>query len=136
MEYPEHVMIFEKEPLVKYTPSYVRQWLDENYCEYNLATIFARVCDRTGWLIHEIDEMKESDKLKARFDEWMALSNDLVDKVLMILQEENNTGKAEHDLTILGWHSKVKPFMERNGFIDCSGWWVEKERIEKRGENI
>lgn len=42
---------------------------------------------------------------------------------------ENESG-SHHVLSGIGTHYIVLPFMERNGFLDGSGWWIPDQGKE------
>jgi len=54
--------------------------------------------------------------MKARFEAWWALQEELVKKVAELLQCEFKPPYIE----------LVTPFMERNGYRDGHGWWMKK----------
>lgn len=40
------------------------------------------------------------------------------------MKQANLNGEGNYDLEKEGLYNTVKPFMEKNGFIDGSGWWL------------
>jgi hypothetical protein len=56
-------------------------------------------------------------------DAWYALEEKMEEKVKKILQEEC----PDEPLEELSSFQMLAPFMERNGYINGCGWWVENE---------
>ena len=127
--FPENAVVMGSEPLTDISVSDVRHWLNENDTELGLATALAKVNNKTGWLMHDLDELEEAElsKAKAAINEWWTLETELYEKIISILKAENTSGKANHTFTEKGLYYVVKPFMERNGYRDGAGWWVCKK---------
>ena len=127
MEFPDDAVIMAIEPSRDFTPSDIRKRLENNNTELELATVHAEVNNKTGWLMHELDELEEPElsKSKAIFDEWWGLYKELVGRITDILKKENDSRIANHKITDRGLYYVVKPLMERNGFRDGAGWWVK-----------
>ena len=125
-DFPENATVMLSEPLAGVSVSDVRCWLIENDTEFGLATALARVHNKTGWLMHDLDELEDLELAKAEtaFNEWVDLETELYNKAIAILKEENASGKTHHDISKKGLNNIVIPFMERNGFRDGAGWWI------------
>ena len=95
-----------------------------------VATILAGVSNEVGWLMHELDDPDNDEELvstyRSLFDSWYALERDLVAEVIRRLEEENQTTGTKYLTSGIGTHYIIKPFMERNGFIDGAGWWIKE----------
>lgn len=115
-----YVMI--KEPLVFLNPQDVRKWLCLDQTEKNLATAFANVSNKAGWLLHEADSSWE---YRDKLHNWMELEIELYNFIFDILSKENENGFSNHKLSG-GAHYIAEPFMNRNGYIDGGGWWIKE----------
>ena len=112
-------VIFASEPLQSFLPDDIRTWLKENYSEQNLADAFAGVSNKTMWLMHDADE--DSAVLDI-LEGWHKLYDELYSEIFEILTRENLVKNIKD-----GTHYIVKPFMEKYGYFDGGGWWIEKE---------
>jgi len=132
VKYLKETVILASEPLQGFTPDDVRQWLHGNDTEHGLATALAKVYNQTGWLGHDLDEFEEPELFQARavFNEWWTLCKELYKKVTSILRDENNIGKANHDLSCGRMRDILMPFMDRNGYHDGAGWWIPKNEMK------
>lgn len=117
------IVILTSEPLESFLPDDVKVWLEKNYSEQHLADVFAGVSNKVGWLMHESDEDWAAQEM---FERWDELYEELHSKIFEILKEENISQNTNHNLEG-GTHYIVKPFMEKYGYRDGSGWWIEKE---------
>lgn len=52
------------------------------------------------------------------------LQVNLFDEIFIILRSEKTV------IPERGYNTVLKPFMERNGFVDGRGWWIHKEKAE------
>ena len=121
----ENALILTTEPFVGFRPEDLRTWLKSHCEDADLAAALAEVHNHTGCLGHELDE--SNDKwLTYTFEEWWALEKDLYEMVTASMRQANLCGKANYDLEQKGLHYLVKPFMEKNGYQDGSGWWIKE----------
>ena len=124
-----------KEPLEDYTPQDVRDWLKENTGDANLATAYAQVSNQVGWIGHEVgdpDNDAETDKsIRARFDEWWALDKEIQQTIFTRIEEYNKEHGTNYPISGKGTHYLIEPFMNKNGYRDGCGWWVEDEKEAK-----
>jgi len=106
----------------------LRLWLCENDTELDIATALAQANMKVGWLMHDLNDPDTEDLSRAEdaYEEWRALYIEIKDKVVAILKDENDSGKAHHNLAENRFHYLVMSFMERNGYRDGSGWWVRE----------
>lgn len=118
-------VIYINDPLESFCPDDVRNWLKTDYSEQHLADAYATTNNKVGWLMHEDDESNNW-AVHEMFERWYELEKELINKIIIILQEENEKENADYVLEG-GTHFIAKPFMERNGYRDGNGWWVEKE---------
>jgi len=133
MDLDNNAVILASEPLKEITPTDMRELLSKNDDEDGLASIFAKVHNQTGWLGHDLDELEEPGLSVALgiYNEWWKFQKELYDKIIAILQKENDVGTANHTITDKGLHYVVMPFMERNGYRDGGGWWVKGDYDER-----
>ena len=137
IELPEGAAILFSEPLEGVVPDDIRQWLSDHDNERGLAVAMARVNNKVGLLYHDLNDpdVPYNLELKTIFNEWWSLEKELDEKIIKILHEENASGKANHNIAEKGLHYVIMPFMERNGFRDGAGWWVEKSKENNRARN-
>lgn len=115
-------VIFVNDPLPSFLPDDIRVWLKDNYSEQNLADAFATTHNKVGWLIHEADE---DWAVQEMFEKWNELYRELYTKIFEILREENISKNTNHKLKG-GTHYIAKPFMEKYGYRDGGGWWIQR----------
>lgn len=118
------------EPLDGFSPTQVRSMFERYTSDDTVATILAGVSNEVGWLMHELDDPDNDEELvstyRSLFDSWYALERDLVTEVIRRLEGENQTTGTKYLTSGIGTHYIIKPFMERNGFIDGAGWWIKE----------
>ena len=118
------------EPLDGFSPTQVRSMFERYTSDDTVATILAGVSNEVGWLMHELDDPDNDEELvstyRSLFDSWYALERDLVAEVIRRLEGENQTTGTKYLTSGIGTHYIIKPFMERNGFIDGAGWWIKE----------
>lgn len=118
------------EPLEGFSPAQVRDMFERYTSDDAVAAILAGVSNEVGWLMHELDDPgndKESvSTYRSVFHSWYALERDIVAEVIRRLEEENQATGTNHLTTGIGTHYIIKPFMERNGFVDGAGWWIKE----------
>ena len=117
----EEIYLIAEGPDEDMTPDDLRLWLQNNPSEECLATGISIANNNWGWYAHDCDE---DEKYIPICNAWWELYQELVAQGFEILEKENEEGIANHDLSDRGLHCKIKPIMERNGFIDGNGWWV------------
>ena len=77
------------------------------------------------WLADEVDEFGN---VWAGFacDKWYELQEELIETIKEILASDNQTKGTDYPLEGIGTRCIIRPFMERNGYRDCSGWWIKE----------
>lgn len=123
----KNLLIIDHGPFKGFTPDDFRCWLSENMKEADLAVAMKYVTEKAGILRSECDLTSDSWTDYA-CDEWHELVIELVERIKDILSVDNRTKKTNYPLEGQGWHFIIKPFMERNGFRDGNGWWIEKSK--------
>ena len=124
------VFPFQKPDIIHDRGCAKRHMFERYTSDDTVATILAGVSNEVGWLMHELDDPDNDEELvstyRSLFDSWYALERDLVAEVIRRLEEENQTTGTKYLTTGIGTHYIIKPFMERNGFIDGAGWWIKE----------
>lgn len=123
---PENTLILTTEPFVGFMPSDLRMWLTDHNTDADLASALAEVNDHAGLLGHELDEVEDRWLLYA-FEAWCEVELELYDLIFESMKQSNQRGETKYNLTQEGLYYRVKPFMERNGYQDGSGWWVKSK---------
>ena len=123
---PENTLILTTEPFVGFMPSDLRIWLADHNTDTDLASALAEVNDHVGLLGHELDEVEDRWLLYA-FESWREVELELYDLIFDSMEKSNQRGETEYNLSQEGLYYRVKPFMERNGYRDGSGWWIKLE---------
>lgn len=111
------------EPHKDWTPDNLKEWLKDNQTEFGLAMGISISNNKWVWSAHDCDD-EDGEQYIPICDAWGELNKELISRGFEILEKENASGVANHDLSDIGWYFKIKPLMERNGFIDGRGWWI------------
>ena len=119
-------MILTTEPFVGFMPADLRAWITEHSSDQNLAMALAEVHNRVGILGHELDETDDHWLIYA-YEAWWEVEKELYDLIVASMRHSNQQGKTNYNLSQTGLHWLVKPFMEKNGFRDGTGWWVQTD---------
>ena len=128
----QDLLILTWEPFVGFMSDDVRRWLEEEPSEERLALALSMVEKKAAFVR---DEVYEADDVWEEYAacEWEDLVEELVYRIEAMLIAENQSG-ANHDLTARGWRQRIVPFMQRNGYEDCSGWWIKKKAIAEHND--
>ncbi len=93
--------------------------------EQELADLYADVCNKAFWIEDEEYDYDEGteEHIKACqiSDEWFYEEEILREIIFYILRNEGIEIPERGFITVLSI------FMERNGYRDGNGWWIEKE---------
>ena len=96
--------------------------------EMELATLYALVENKAWWIEDDIyDYDTGTDGYRNACDitnKWFSVANELGKRIFIILRSEKTV------IPERGYNTVLKPFMERNGFVDGRGWWIHKEKAE------
>ena len=125
-KYPRNTLILTTEPLVGFMPADLRAWITEHSSDQNLAMALAEVHNHVGILGHELDETDDHWLIYA-YEVWWEVEKELYDLIVASMRHSNQQGKTNYNLSQTGLHWLVKPFMEKNGFRDGTGWWVQTD---------
>ena len=107
-------------------PADLRSWLRDHNEDVDLAVVLAEVSNHTGRLGHELGETNDYWLVYA-YEEWWEVEKELYDQIIRSMKQANMNGEANYNLEKEGLYNIVKPFMEKNGFRDGSGWWLPNE---------
>lgn len=114
---PEKSMFLYGEDPEGWTPKKVNEWIEEHDNDQSLADMLSQVHNHVGILMHALED---GDCDKGTFDLWNSVEGKLVGLAIRKLPDETPD--------TAGAFNKIKPFMERHGYIDGGGWWIpEKE---------
>lgn len=121
---PQNTLILTTEPFVGYMPADLRAWLNTNNRDTNLATALAAVNNHVGLLGYSLDETDDPWLLYA-YEAWWEVELELYDLIFSSMKRSNQLGETDYDFNQGGLYYRVAPFMERNGFQDGAGWWIQ-----------
>ena len=125
-KYPRNTLILTTEPFVGFMPADLRAWITEHSSDQNLAMALAEVHNHVGILGHELDETDDHWIIYA-YVAWWEVEKELYDLIVASMRHSNQQGKTNYNLSQTGLHWLVKPFMEKNGFRDGTGWRVQTD---------
>lgn len=120
--------IMGEEPLSGITPQELIGKFSGDLSERELATAFALSSNQFWWVednVYDYDEGTPEHKEAVRITgEWCHLMEYYEEKIFVILRGEGvqipDTGRI----------AVLSPFMERNGYFDGDGWWIEIEEAD------
>ena len=121
----ENYLIIDHEPFVGYMPNDIRNWLTEHPQESDIASAMMIVHNKVDILMDVCEEVNDPWANYA-FEEWNEIETELAERIRGILSVDNRTKDTNYTLDGIGTYYMVKPFMERNGYRDASGWWIKK----------
>lgn len=123
-------VVMAGEPIEGYMPDDIRKWLEMDDSEERLASAMAAAHNKMAWLGHVLDDEEYSEEELERKEEeynaWRTLEMVLIEEISKRLENENAKMGTRHITKGIGTYYIVKPFMERNDFIDGHGWWVKQ----------
>jgi hypothetical protein len=114
---PEGTVVMGSEPLAGISAASWRAKLGEKYTDEELASALAGAWNKSGWLGHDLDDDDCTPEIKAAYEEWSALEQELIQKVALRINRKCETPYSK----------LVTPFMKQNGYRDGGGWWVKEE---------
>ena len=118
------IVIMASEPAPDMTPTDVRNYFAKRKTEKDLADAFAIASNKFWWVednIYDYEEgTPEHKEAKRITDEWCSLMEHYEEQIFCILRGEGVKIPDTGRIVVL------IPFMERNGYFDGNGWWIEK----------
>lgn len=116
--------IMGEEPLSDMTPQDLQNHFSGSLTEKELATAFALSSNEFWWVednVYDYEEgTPEHKEAKRITDEWCCLMEHYEEQIFDILRTEGVEIPDTGRIVVL------IPFMERNGYLDGNGWWIEK----------
>lgn len=123
--YSRNTLILTTEPFVGFMPADLHAWLKEHSSDLDLAEALAEVHNHVGILGHELDEDDDPWLIYA-YEAWWEIEKELYELIVASMRRSNRHGETAYNLEQPGLHWLVKPFMEKNGFRDGTGWWIRE----------
>ena len=120
------IVALSSEPLECVDIVELRTMLSEVTSEECLAAIYANVFNKTGWLMHSLDDEEENTpEIRTKYKEWRAFEIELEERIFDILRIENPEFFPKGE-KIRGVYFVMASFMERNGYRGKGGWWCKE----------
>ena len=127
-------MSYYWEPFSYITYLDVKSRVTDNMPEDEIAAVFAAASNKLAGLhadLNDPDYVRIVDKIEQSYAMWGELQEEMYCRIVSILQRENDN-VGTHVLSGIGTHYIVLPFMERNGYRDSGGWWIENNDWDER----
>ena len=112
----------DTEPWVGFQPDDIRIWLTKHETQEDLADAFAAVCDHETSLFHMTDEISDVWLIEA-YDNWVDLRNELYQRIVSILNEDNAIHGTHYVTSGIGTYFIAKQFTERTSYRGSGGMW-------------
>lgn len=109
-----------------FMPADLQVWLKCHNTDSDFAAALAAVHNHVGLLGHELDETDDPWLIYA-FEAWYEIELDLYNLIFDSMRQSNQRGETSYDLNQEGLYYRVAPFMEKNGFQDGFGWWMQSD---------
>lgn len=123
--FPDGAYLMTEEPIPGWTPDMIRQLYANNNSEYGLALAYAAASNKAWWVEDDIYGFEkgspEYNNAVAVMDAWFEIAEELEADIIAILRSEDVSIPETGIIHVL------RPFMERNGFLDGCGWWIEND---------
>ena len=123
----EAIFIMAEDPTPEITPQDIKCQYSLPLAENELAEVFAITSNKFWWMediVYDYDEESpEYKQAKALVTEWQSLMELYEVQIFGILESEGVVIPERGQIDVL------IPFMERNGYEDCAGWWMKKTNI-------
>ncbi len=124
------IAVMTAEPLKGCTPDQIRDLMKRYQSDEAIAAFYAGVSNKTGWIGHDIGEPENdeetNERIKRNHAEWWALEKEIFSEIVRRLERDNLKKGASYVTSGKPMHYIIKPFMERNGFRDGAGWWIDE----------
>ena len=122
----EAIFIMAEDPTPDISPQDIKGKYSPPLTENELAEAFAITSNKFWWIediVYDYDEgSPEYQQAKALVAEWQSLMEVYEAQIYGILKSEGVVIPEYGQIDVL------IPFMERNGFEDCTGWWMKKHQ--------
>jgi len=117
-------VVMISEPIPDITIDMALEMYNKAKTEQEIADIYAMVDNQALWLAHDVDdyeeETKEYENICKEVDNWFELMYKIETKIAEILKNEGIKIPKK------GRRKTIEQFMQRNGYRDGDGWWIEK----------
>lgn len=118
----EVIFVMCSEPAPDLSSEMVAKAIERIKTEQELADLFAVVDNKAKWVDDDVYDYEvgtaEYQRAIKVTNEWFALSDKLRDRIFAILRAEGAFIPETGQIDVL------EPFMKRNGYRNCQGWWV------------
>ena len=125
IDIPDDIFALASEPFSNVTIDQLKDKLQQHTDEQTLAHIYAGVFNKVGWLMHLLDDDDCTPEIKEKFRCWNDFEVHLRLNIFSILEKNADWLAYRAKLTNKGYYWQLMPFMERNGFSGCDGWWIK-----------
>lgn len=120
--------IMATEPCPDMTAEDLRSKYADMASEKELADAYGIASNQFWWVEDDVYDYEEGtseyEKALAISDAWKAVMEEYENKIFEILKTEGVTIPSSGRIKVL------IPFMERNGYMDGAGWWIEDSKPE------
>lgn len=121
--FEEETVIMGGDPAPNITIEEMRVLAEQASTEREISDAFAAASNKAWWVEdneYDYEEGTEEHKQACRItDDWFEVSDILKEKIFDILRGEGVSIPEKGQIAVLS------PFMARNGYRDCNGWWVK-----------
>lgn len=127
----KEIFAMASEPLEGYSADDYRKLCNSTLNEAQLAVLYAGAHNKTGWLMHDLDDEEADINTECVYQEWSAIEEELRGRIIAILEQEDPDKNRSQLSSKQGYYYIVKPFMLRNGFVDANGWWIRNDDYDE-----
>ena len=118
------IAVMVSEPGADLTIEMAKELYEEIKDEQELANLYSIVCNKAWWMAdNEFDYEEGTEQyIEARriTEQWFALEEKLKESIWEVLRNEGVRIPKKRQIIVL------EPFMQRYGFQNASGWWIQK----------
>lgn len=119
------IVVMAEEPCKEITIESLVEKYTQAVSEKDIADVYAIADNKMWWTAFDLDEFEEETQeyrdVYEIFQALEQLTNKIQDAIEKIMISEGM------DLSESGKRAMVVPFMERNGYCDGNGWWINME---------
>ena len=123
----KEIFVMASERLEGYSADDYSELCNSTLNEAELAILYAEASNKTGWLMHDLDDEEADINTERVYREWCAIEEELRSRIISIIEQENPEEISSQISSGQGYYYIVEPFMLRNGFVDGNGWWIRYE---------
>lgn len=120
------IVALDEEPLAGVAVEGMKAKADHINSVRELAAVYATV-DNQAWCIeddiYDFEEgTGERKNAEVRVDAWMKLSNELEERIVRQARKEKLLREKQPNSGLV---RQLEPFMEKYGYRNANGWWIE-----------